>query len=184
MASLLKADNLTKIYGSDQSEVRALDGVSLEILEGEMLVILGSSGSGKSTLLNMLGGMDQPNSGRLTFHGRDISRLGDRGRTEYRRKNIGFIFQAFNLIPELTVRENVSLTADARKNPNIVDETIRMMGLESKMDAYPSQLSGGQQQRVSIARALAKESALLLCDEPTGALDYETGKQILMQCEG
>ena len=183
MASLLKADNLTKIYGSDQSEVRALDGVSLEILEGEMLVILGSSGSGKSTLLNILGGMDQPNSGRLTFQGRDISRLGDRGRTEYRRKNIGFIFQAFNLIPELTVRENVSLTADARKNPNIVDETIRMMGLESKMDAYPSQLSGGQQQRVSIARALAKESALLLCDEPTGALDYETGKQILIQLE-
>ena len=182
-APLLRAEGLHKFYGAGQNAVKALDGVDLEIKRGELLVILGSSGSGKSTLLNMLGGMDRPDSGSIRFRGKDISRLNDRGMTDYRRRNIGFIFQSFNLIAELTVRENVALTADTARDSHVVDRTLEMMGLAEKRNAYPSQLSGGQQQRVSIARALAKKSQLLLCDEPTGALDYETGKQILVQLE-
>ena len=181
--ALLRAADLVKVYGFGPSEVRALDGVSLDIYEGELFVILGSSGSGKSTLLNMLGGMDRPDGGHLFFDGREVTGFRDRDMTSYRKKNIGFVFQSFNLIAELTVRENVALTADTSKNPKIIDETLEMMGLWEKRDNYPAQLSGGQQQRVSIARALAKNSRLLLCDEPTGALDYETGKQILIQLE-
>ncbi len=181
--ALLRATDLVKVYGFGPSEVRALDGVSLDIYEGELFVILGSSGSGKSTLLNMLGGMDRPDGGHLFFDGREVTGFRDRDMTSYRKKNIGFVFQSFNLIAELTVRENVALTADTSKNPKIIDETLEMMGLWEKRDNYPAQLSGGQQQRVSIARALAKNSRLLLCDEPTGALDYETGKQILIQLE-
>ena len=180
---LLEAQNLRKTYGSGQSAVKALDGVSLKIHQGELLVILGNSGSGKSTLLNMLGGMDRPDGGSIYFHGREISRLNDRGRTDYRYRNIGFVFQSFNLLAELTVRENVALTADFSQGADVVDRTLDMVGLHDKRDAYPSQLSGGQQQRTSIARALAGKSSLLLCDEPTGALDYETGKQILVQLE-
>ncbi len=180
---LLYAANLRKTYGAGQSAVKALDGVSLEIYRGELLVILGSSGSGKSTLLNMLGGMDRPDRGSILFRGQEISRLNDRGLTAYRRKNIGFVFQSFNLIAELTVRENVALTADTSKDARIVEHTLEMLGLMDKQNSYPSQLSGGQQQRTAIARALAARSDLLLCDEPTGALDYETGKQILVQLE-
>ena len=180
---LLEAKDLRKTYGSGSGAVHALSSVSLNIYEGEFLAILGSSGSGKSTLLNMLGGMDKPDSGFVYFQGKEISRMNDRGRTDYRRKNVGFVFQSFNLIAELTVRENVALTADTSSDSHVVDHTLEMMGLAEKRDAYPSQLSGGQQQRVSIARALAKKSRLLLCDEPTGALDYETGKQILVQLE-
>ncbi len=182
-AILLQAIRLRKTYGAGQNAVKALDNVSLKIYRGELLVILGSSGSGKSTLLNMLGGMDRPDSGRIYFDGKKISRLNDRGLTDYRFRNIGFIFQSFNLIAELTVRENVALTADFSQDANIVDHILEMVGLADKRDAYPSQLSGGQQQRTSIARALAGKSSLLLCDEPTGALDYETGKQILVQLE-
>lgn len=182
-AILLQAIRLRKTYGAGQNAVKALDNVSLKIYRGELLVILGSSGSGKSTLLNMLGGMDRPDSGRIYFDGKKISRLNDRGLTDYRFRNIGFIFQSFNLIAELTVRENVALTADFSQDANIVDHMLEMVGLADKRDAYPSQLSGGQQQRTSIARALAGKSSLLLCDEPTGALDYETGKQILVQLE-
>ncbi|MBR5111058.1 MAG: ABC transporter ATP-binding protein [Clostridia bacterium] len=181
--ALLQALRLRKTYGSGENAVKALDGVSLEIYRGELLVILGSSGSGKSTLLNMLGGMDRPDKGSIYYQGKKISRLNDRGLTDYRYRNIGFIFQSFNLIAELTVWENVALTADFSQGASIVDRTLQIVGLKDKRDAYPSQLSGGQQQRTSIARALAGQSSLLLCDEPTGALDYETGKQILVQLE-
>ena len=182
-APLLRAEALHKSYGAGQYAVKALDDVDLEIKRGELLVILGSSGSGKSTLLNMLGGMDRPDSGSIRFRGKDISRLNDKGMTDYRRRSVGFIFQSFNLIAELTVRENVALTADTSRDARIVDHMLDMLGLSDKKNSYPSQLSGGQQQRTAIARALAGRADLLLCDEPTGALDYDTGKQILIQLE-
>ena len=180
---ILQVKNLYKSYGKGENEVKALNGVDLEIYEGELFVILGSSGSGKSTLLNMIGGMDAPSSGSILFRQKEISRFKDRDLTNYRKKCIGFIFQAFNLIGELTVRENVALVANTGKNPDIVNDTLELMGLSEKKNKYPSQLSGGQQQRVAIARALAGDADVLLCDEPTGALDYETGKQILSQLE-
>ena len=180
---ILQVMDLHKIYGSGENEVKALDGVDMEIREGELMVILGSSGSGKSTLLNMIGGMDAPSSGSIVYRGKEISAFKDRELTNYRKNNIGFIFQSFNLIGELTVQENVALTANTRKNPRVVDDTLELMGLYEKKNKYPSQLSGGQQQRVAIARALAGDADLLLCDEPTGALDFETGRQILVQLE-
>lgn len=182
--ALLHTDRIVKCYGSGQGQVVALDKVDLDIYEGELLVILGSSGSGKSTLLNMLGGMDRPDGGDILFRGKSIGSLKDRGLTQYRHDNIGFVFQSFNLIAELTVMENVALTANvSSRNDPLVKDTLEMLGLWEKRSNYPSQLSGGQQQRVSIARALAKQSSILLCDEPTGALDFETGKQILEQLE-
>ena len=180
---ILSARHLVKHYGKEQSLVRALDDVSLDIRAGELLVILGSSGSGKSTLLNMLGGMDQPDSGSLLFLGKDIAGIGDRELTRYRKQHVGFIFQNFNLIPELTALENVDLTADRTGDPRIAERMLELVGLSEKLKAYPSQMSGGQQQRVSIARALAKQSRVMLCDEPTGALDSDTGRQILIQLE-
>ena len=165
------------------NKYKVLDGVDLDIYQGELLVILGSSGSGKSTLLNMLGGMDKPDTGQIRFRDREITRLNDRGLTDYRRRNVGFIFQSFNLIAELTARENVALTADTSRDAGIVDRTLDMLGLSEKKNNYPAQMSGGQQQRTAIARALAGRAELLLCDEPTGALDYDTGKQILIQLE-
>ncbi|MBR4538832.1 MAG: ABC transporter ATP-binding protein [Clostridia bacterium] len=180
---LVRASALHKAYGTGQNAVKALDGVDLDIYQGELLVILGSSGSGKSTLLNMLGGMDKPDSGQIRFRDREITRLNDRGLTDYRRRNVGFIFQSFNLIAELTARENVALTADTSRDAGIVDRTLDMLGLSEKKNNYPAQMSGGQQQRTAIARALAGRAELLLCDEPTGALDYDTGKQILIQLE-
>ena len=180
---ILTARHLVKTYGKEQSLVRALDDVSLEIRAGELLAILGSSGSGKSTLLNMLGGMDRPDSGSIAFSDTDISGANDRELTRYRKQHVGFIFQNFNLIPELTALENVDLTADKTEDPKISEHMLELVGLPDKMDAYPAQMSGGQQQRVSIARALAKRPALLLCDEPTGSLDSETGQQILIQLE-
>ena len=181
--NILTASHLVKTYGRGESEIRALDDVSLEIRTGELLVILGSSGSGKSTLLNMLGGMDRPDSGTIAFCGTKISGAGDRELTLYRKHHIGFIFQNFNLIPELTALENVEMTADKTEDPGISEHMLSLVGLQNKLDAYPSQMSGGQQQRVSIARALAKRSELMLCDEPTGALDSKTGQQILVQLE-
>ena len=181
--TILEVRSLRKLYGSGEGAVKALDGVDMEVYDGELLIILGSSGSGKSTLLNMIGGMDLPTDGSIRFRGREISRFKDKDLTLYRRNNIGFVFQSFNLISELTVRENVALTADTKNNPGIVDHTIDLLGLSGKKDKYPSQLSGGQQQRVAIARALAGSADILLCDEPTGALDYETGKQILTQLQ-
>ena len=180
---LLRAEQLKKSYGSGRSLTKALDGVSLEIYKGELLVILGSSGSGKSTLLNMIGGMDVPDEGTILFDGLNVTAMKEPARTAYRKNHIGFVFQSFNLIAELTVQENVALTAETKANPEIVDQTLALMGLSDKKEQYPPQLSGGEQQRVSIARALAKESRILLCDEPTGALDYQTGKQILIRLE-
>ena len=180
MDSIVRLENLYKTYGSGDTAVSALSGVSFDIKRGEMIVILGSSGSGKSTLLNMIGGMDVPDEGSVFFEGKRIDERGEKSLTEYRRKKVGFVFQSFNLISELTALENVRLTAfDAKR----AEEALAMVGLEDRKNSYPSMLSGGQQQRVSIARALAKDSKILLCDEPTGALDYETGKQILTVLE-
>ena len=163
---LLDAQNLWKSYGKGEARIDALADVSLQIFDGELLTILGSSGSGKSIV-----------------NGKDLCKMNDRALTDYRRKNIGFVFQSFNLIAELTTKENIAMTADTAHNPHIIEEVFDMVGLKAKMNNYPSQLSGGQQQRISIARALAKNPQLLLCDEPTGALDYETGKQILVELE-
>ena len=180
---LLSAKSLDKTYGIGESAVHALSSVSLDIYEGELLVILGSSGSGKSTLLNMLGGIDTPDSGSVITEKGDLCALRDKDLTAYRRNDVGFVFQSFNLIAELTVRENTAMTADVSKDPNAVEKALEIVGIQQKGDSYPTQLSGGEQQRVSIARALAKDPKLLLCDEPTGALDYETGKQILAELE-
>ena len=183
MEKIIEVRDLRKTYGDKESAVKALDGIDLDIFEGELLVILGSSGSGKSTLLNLLGGMDQPDGGSIWFRGKEISHLKDRDLTKYRKNNVGFVFQAFNLIGEMTVYENVALTADTKKDPQIVDHVLELVGIQDKKKKYPSHLSGGEQQRVAIARALAGKADMLLCDEPTGALDYETGKQILAELE-
>ncbi len=180
---ILSAKDLVKTYGKGEAQVHALGGVSLDIYEGELLAILGSSGSGKSTLLNMLGGMDQPDSGSITVGGRELRTMKDRELTRYRRDDVGFVFQSFNLIAELTAKENVAMTAEPSKGKNYIKEMLELVGLGAKLNSYPMQMSGGEQQRVSIARALAKDPRLLLCDEPTGALDYETGKQILIALE-
>jgi len=181
--ALLSAEHLMKTYKMDRNETVALNDVSLEIRSGELLVIFGSSGSGKSTLLNMLGGMDQPDSGTVRVGGLTVSGMNDRELTRYRREHVGFIFQNFNLISELTALENVSLTADNTDDPEIAKHMLDLVGLGDRQSSYPTQMSGGQQQRVSIARALAKQPSLLLCDEPTGALDSETGRQILILLE-
>lgn len=170
---------VTKTYGSGNAQVRALDGVSFFIDRGEFCVLLGSSGAGKTTLLNMLGGMDTITSGKIEFDGRDVSTLNRRELAEYRRHDVGFVFQFYNLIPNLTALENVEIAAQLCKNPIPAAEALRMVGLAERADHFPAQLSGGEQQRVAIARALAKNPRLLLCDEPTGALDYVTGKAIL-----
>ena len=180
---LLDAKGLYKSYGTGDGETIALKGVDLRIYQGELLVILGSSGCGKSTLLNMIGGMAKPTRGEIWVEGENICQYNDRKMTAYRRDKVGFVFQSFNLIQELTAGENVALTADKQKGPNIARDILEVMRLGHKIDKYPSQLSGGEQQRVSIARALAKKSTFLLCDEPTGALDFETGKQVLFVLE-
>ena len=175
---LITVKDLCKSYGEGDSRVAALDNVCLEIGRGELTAVLGNSGSGKSTLLNMLGGMDSFDSGSVCVDGKEIGKLNDKALTDYRKNTIGFVFQSFNLIAGLTAKENVALTA-VRNKPKITEESLEIVGLADKADRYPSQLSGGQQQRVSIARALAKEPELFLCDEPTGALDYNTSKEIL-----
>lgn len=180
---MLQLFNVYKSYGSGEGRVDALVDVSTVVHEGELLAILGSSGSGKTTLLNMMGGMDLPDRGQVLFEGKDIYADGDRGMTRYRHETVGFVFQSFNLIGELTALENVRLTADTTSNPRAAQEALALVGLEKQLGRYPAQLSGGQQQRVSIARALAKRSRILLCDEPTGALDDETGRQILATLE-
>lgn len=179
---ILSVRGLCKSYGSGESRVQALRDIDLDIYDGELLTVLGSSGSGKSTLLNMLGGMDSFDSGSVTVNGLELAGLKDTELTRYRKEKVGFVFQSFNLILELTVRENVALTADPR-DPGITDRMIEAVGLTEKAGSYPTKLSGGQQQRVSIARALAKDPEILLCDEPTGALDSETGKTVLILLE-
>lgn len=168
-----------KRYTSGESEIIANNDVSFEIEKGELVIILGASGSGKSTILNILGGMDTVSEGEVIVDGVDIVKLSDRERTLYRRNDIGFVFQFYNLIPNLTARENVELALEIVRDAKDVDETLRSVELGDRMANFPAQLSGGEQQRVSIARAIAKNPKLLLCDEPTGALDYKTGKHVL-----
>jgi putative ABC transport system ATP-binding protein len=176
--ALLTVSDLCKTYGSGDGRVKALDHVSFSVSRGELVTVLGKSGCGKSTLLNMLGGMDSFDSGSVCFAGKELGRMSDRELTSYRRDVVGFVFQSFNLIEGLTAEENVSLTV-GRKGSGAVKEALSVVGLSDMRKRYPSQLSGGQQQRVSIARALAKDPEFFLCDEPTGALDSETGKVVL-----
>ena len=171
--------DVSKIYRMGEVEIQALHEVSFEVDKGELVVIVGPSGAGKTTLLNILGGMDTLSSGRVVLDGREISGLNRRKLTEYRRYDVGFVFQFYNLVQNLTALENVELASQICQNPVGAEEVLREVGLGSRLDNFPSQLSGGEQQRVSIARALAKNPKLLLCDEPTGALDYITGKSIL-----
>lgn len=175
----MRLENVSKQYQMGEVVVDALKETSLDIYESELLVIVGPSGSGKSTLLNLVGGMDAPTSGRIIFAGREISAAGEQELTMYRRKEIGFVFQFYNLIPDLTAAENVALAAGLVDQPLPVDEALQEVGLLERSRHFPSQLSGGEQQRVSIARAVVKKPRFLLCDEPTGALDYQTGKSIL-----
>jgi putative ABC transport system ATP-binding protein len=170
---------LTKTYRMGEAEVHALRGVDLEIGAGEFIVLLGPSGSGKSTLLNILGGLDVPTSGDVRFLDHDLTHADEADLTRYRREHVGFVFQFYNLIPALTARENVALVTDIAVDPMPAHEALAWVGLGERLDHFPSQLSGGEQQRVAIARAIAKRPDVLLCDEPTGALDYETGKLVL-----
>ena len=173
------ARGLCKRYGSGEVVVRALRDVDLVVRRGEFIVLLGPSGSGKSTLLNILGGLDVPSDGELRFGDHVLSGAGEAALTRYRREHVGFVFQFYNLIPSLTVRENVQLVTDIAQHPMPVDEALARVGLTPRRDHFPSQLSGGEQQRVAIARAIVKQPDVLLCDEPTGALDYPTGKRVL-----
>jgi putative ABC transport system ATP-binding protein len=170
---------LTKTYAMGEVEVKALREVNLDLYAGEFLVLLGASGSGKSTLLNIIGGLDVPTSGTVRFLDHDLTNAGDAALTEFRRDHVGFVFQFYNLIPSLTALENVALVTDIAKNPMEPAEALALVGLENRSNHFPAQLSGGEQQRVAIARAVAKRPDVLLCDEPTGALDYETGKLVL-----
>jgi putative ABC transport system ATP-binding protein len=173
------ARGLTKVYRMGETEIHALRGVDLEVRAGEFIVLLGPSGSGKSTLLNILGGLDTPTAGEVRFLDHDLSRADETELTRYRRSHVGFVFQFYNLIPALTARENVALVTDIASDPMPAAEALAWVGLAERLDHFPSQLSGGEQQRVAIARAIAKRPQVLLCDEPTGALDYETGKLVL-----
>ena len=171
--------DVKKIYKMGEVEIEALSGVDFSINKGEFVVVAGASGAGKSTILNILGGMDSPTSGEIIVDGVEISKYSSKELTTYRRYDIGFVFQFYNLVQNLTVTENVELATQICKNPLDVAETVKAVGLEKRKDNFPAQLSGGEQQRVAIARALAKNPKLLLCDEPTGALDYNTGKAVL-----
>jgi len=173
------ARGLSKIYRMGDVEVHALRSVNLELYEGELVVLLGASGSGKSTLLNILGGLDVPTSGEVFYRDHNLTIDDDTELTRYRREHVGFVFQFYNLIPSLTALENVELVTDIAENPMLPEEALKLVGLGHRMDHFPAQLSGGEQQRVAIARAVAKRPEVLLCDEPTGALDYATGKIVL-----
>ena len=176
---VLEAHDLTKVYGAGSTEVRALDGVDFELYPGEMLALLGPSGSGKSTLLNILGGLDIATTGTLRHADHDLTGASDEDLTRYRREHVGFVFQFYNLVPSLTARENVQLASDLVGDPMPAAEALGVVGLGNRLDHFPAQLSGGEQQRVAIARAIAKRPQLLLCDEPTGALDGKTGRLVL-----
>ena len=176
---LMQIENLSKTYQMGEVAVKALEKTSFELYEGEFVVILGPSGSGKSTLLNILGGMDLPTEGRVLVKDEEITKYNDRKLTAYRREKVGFVFQFYNLMANLTAKENVELATEMCKNALKIDEVMAEVGLDERMDHFPSQMSGGEQQRVAIARAVAKNPLLLLCDEPTGALDFKTGLLIL-----
>jgi len=175
----VKVTDLKKYYQMGEVTVKALRGDSFEIIDGEFIVVLGPSGSGKSTLLNMIGGMDQPTSGTVMFYEDEVTQYNEKELTQYRRNKIGFVFQFYNLMANLTARENVELATEICSDPLDIDEVMNDVGLDDRKSHFPSQMSGGEQQRVAIARAVAKNPKLLLCDEPTGALDYSTGKSIL-----
>lgn len=177
--AFVEFDNVGKTYRMGEVEIQALHDVSFEVEQGELVVIVGPSGAGKTTLLNILGGMDVLSTGRVTLDGKEISALNKKQLTDYRRHDVGFVFQFYNLIGNLTALENVELANQICNNPLPAEQVLKDVGLEDRMKNFPSQLSGGEQQRVAIARALAKNPKLLLCDEPTGALDYQTGKAIL-----
>lgn len=171
--------DVSKIYQMGEVEIKAIDCMSFEIDKGDFVVILGTSGAGKTTVLNILGGMDNASSGKVIVDGNNVAEYDSKQLCEYRRNDIGFVFQFYNLVQNLTAKENVELALQICKDPLDPEETLRLVGLQDRMDNFPSQLSGGEQQRVAIARAVAKNPKLLLCDEPTGALDYRTGKQVL-----
>jgi putative ABC transport system ATP-binding protein len=177
--AVFKARGLTKVYHMGEVDVHALRGIDLELYEGELAVLLGPSGSGKSTLLNILGGLDIPTSGHVWYVGHDMTEDDDAALTQFRRTHVGFVFQFYNLIPSLTARENVALVTEISRDPMPPDEALTLVGLKERMDHFPAQLSGGEQQRVAIARAIAKRPDVLLCDEPTGALDVSTGIVVL-----
>lgn len=176
---VFRTRGLTKVYDTGEVSVYALAGVDLELYAGEFAVLLGPSGSGKSTLLNILGGLDQATDGQVWFRGKELTALNDRGLTRFRRNHVGFVFQFYNLVPSLTARENVQLVTDVARDPMRPEEALERVGLAHRMDHFPAEMSGGEQQRVAIARAVAKRPEVLLCDEPTGALDSATGKQVL-----
>jgi putative ABC transport system ATP-binding protein len=176
---LFHAVGVSKIYQMGEVEVQALGQVDLDLYEGEFVVLLGASGSGKSTLLNILGGLDLPTQGQILFRNRDLTTASEAELTQYRRQSVGFVFQFYNLIPSLTARENVALVTELAEHPMRAQDALKMVGLEERLDHFPAQLSGGEQQRVAIARAIAKRPEVLFCDEPTGALDFQTGKRVL-----
>lgn len=176
---VFRVRGLTKVYGSGAAEVHALAGVDLDLYAGELVVLLGPSGSGKTTLLNNLGGLDVPTSGELTYRGMDLAAATEDDLTRFRRERVGFIFQFYNLIPSLTARENVALITEIAEDPMPAEDALHLVHLGARLDHFPAQLSGGEQQRVAIARAIAKRPELLLCDEPTGALDVKTGIVVL-----
>ena len=180
---IFKAEGLTKIYRMGDVQVHALRGIDLVLRQSEFVVMLGPSGSGKSTLLNILGGLDVPTDGHVWYHGEDLTRANDPQLTQFRRQHVGFVFQFYNLIPSLTARENVAIVTDISPDPMPPEEALTRVGLAERMDHFPAQLSGGEQQRVAIARAIAKRPVVLLCDEPTGALDSATGVRVLEALE-
>jgi putative ABC transport system ATP-binding protein len=181
--AVLSVSGLTKVYRMGEVEVHALRGVDMDLVEGELMVLLGASGSGKSTLLNIMGGLDTPTDGRVRYRDWELTRADERMLTEYRRHHVGFVFQFYNLIPSLTARENIALVTEISRRPMTPEDALALVGLEDRMDHFPSQLSGGEQQRVAIARAVAKQPDVLLCDEPTGALDFKTGIRVLSVIE-
>ena len=181
--SVFRARGLSKVYDMGEVQVHALRGVDLDLYAGELIVLLGASGSGKSTLLNILGGLDTASEGHVWYHETDLTDADEKALTEYRRHHVGFVFQFYNLIPSLTALENVAIVTEIARDPMTPEEALDLVGLADRMDHFPAQLSGGQQQRVAIARAIAKRPAVLLCDEPTGALDSSTGIIVLEALE-